>query len=371
MTNPTISPLMPIIQKEIVEKGAITVADYMALALGHPEHGYYMRENPFGRKGDFVTAPEISQIFGELIGAWCAELWLQTGGGDLQLIELGPGRGTSMSDILRATASVPGFHDSLCITMVETSESLKNIQKSALMEAHSRIYWQNDIEDLPRMPAIFLANEFFDALPIRQFIKTDGGLKEKMVTMDLDDPDRLVFTIQEMGLTLVKGGDYSDDGSVTETCPAARIVMQQICDHLRVHGGAGLAIDYGYTGGSAGNTLQAVRDHGFYPVLETPGKADITAHVDFDNLAEIATESGLRVFDVVPQGAFLMKLGAEIRAEIVTRNASEAQAEEVYSGLERLISPSEMGELFKALSFTSYEGITLAGFNPIDGEEDT
>ncbi len=365
------SPLMPIVQKEIIDKGAITVADYMALALGHPEHGYYMRENPFGRKGDFVTAPEISQIFGELIGAWCAELWLQTGGGDMQLVELGPGRGTLMSDILRSTAHVPGFHDSLCITMVETSESLIEKQKTKLQDMHPRVYWQRDIEDLPRMPAIFLANEFFDALPIRQFIKTDGGLKEKMVTMDLDDPEKLVFTIQEMGLTLVKGGDYSDDGSVTETCPAARMIMQQICDHLRVHGGAGLAIDYGYTGGSAGNTLQAVRDHGFYPVLETPGKADITAHVDFDSLGAIASESGMRVFDIVSQGALLMKLGAEIRAEVVMRNASKEQREEIVSGLERLISPSEMGELFKALAFTSYEGITLAGFNPLDEENDT
>jgi NADH dehydrogenase [ubiquinone] 1 alpha subcomplex assembly factor 7 len=364
------SPLMPIIQQEIMQRGAITVADYMALALGHPEHGYYMRENPFGRKGDFVTAPEISQIFGELIGAWCAELWMQTGGGDLQLVELGPGRGTLMNDLLRSTTHVPSFHDSLCITMVETSQSLRAIQRDALTERHPRIYWQNTLDDLPHMPAIFIANEFFDALPIRQFIKTEGGLKEKMVTMDIDDPDKLVFTIQEMGLTLVKGGQYSDDGEVVETCPSARLIMQQICDHLRIFGGAGLVIDYGYTGQSRGNTLQAVRDHGFYPVLETPGKADITAHVDFDSLATIARDSGMRVFDIVPQGELLMRLGAELRAEVIMRNASPEQREEIFSGLERLVSPSHMGELFKSLSFTSYEAITLAGFPPLDDMDD-
>ncbi len=347
----------------IRSKGPMTVADYMAQALGHEEYGYYMRRDPFGHKGDFITAPEISQIFGELLGAWVAAFWQQMDGGDFALVELGPGRGTLMKDILRVTAPVPDLHESMCVVMVETSPALRRMQEVTLVGAHSRIGWQPDIDDLPRMPIIVIANEFFDALPIRQFVKTPDGLQEKLVDIDPDDDSKLCFIIQEMGIRLVKGGAYSGDEVVVESSPATRTIAGDLAQHLHAFGGGGLVIDYGYAGGSRGNTLQAVKNHGFHPVLETPGEADITAHVDFDTLSDSFTEQGILTYGPVPQGTFLTRLGAEIRAESLLRNASKQQQDEIIAGLTRLVSPNEMGELFKAMSFVADEFIP-AGFEP-------
>ncbi len=351
-----------LIVQRIHEKGAISVADYMELALSHPEYGYYMNHDPFGSKGDFTTAPEISQIFGELIGAWAAMLWAQMGGGEIALIELGPGRGTLMRDALRATRNIPSFHDHLCVSLVDMSPSLRNFQQATLTDIHPRIHWHPDLEELPNMPAIFIANEFFDALPIHQYIRTHEGLKEKMVGIDNENPEKLRFTIKQLGLSLVKGGAYSDDGAVIETCPAAREVIYTIAAHLKTYGGAGLAIDYGYVGGSRGNTLQAVKKHGFHPVLENAGEADITAHVDFDMLAAAAEESGIFHHGVISQGTFLMRLGAEMRTQVLLRNASDTQKEDIITSVKRLIMPEHMGELFKVISFTSNPNIIPAGF---------
>jgi NADH dehydrogenase [ubiquinone] 1 alpha subcomplex assembly factor 7 len=355
-------PLHNLIVQRIRESGAISVAEYMELALSHPEHGYYMHRDPFGSRGDFTTAPEISQIFGELIGAWAAMLWAQMGGGEIALIELGPGRGTLMRDALRATRNIPSFHDHICVSLVDMSPNLRRIQQSTLKDIHPRIHWHPDLEELPDMPAIFIANEFFDALPIHQYIRTHEGLKEKMVDIDPEQPEKLRFTIKQLGLSLVKGGAYSDDGVVIETCPAAREVMYNIAAHIKAYGGAGLAIDYGYTGGSRGNTLQAVKKHGFHPVLEEAGHADITAHVDFDMLTAAAEESGIHAHGVISQGNFLMRLGAELRTQVLLKNASDAQKEEIITSVKRLIMPEYMGELFKVMSFTADPNIIPAGF---------
>lgn len=357
--------LKSLILDSIREKGPMTVAEYMQLALGHPEYGYYMRQDPFGRKGDFITAPEVSQIFGELLGAWVATLWHQLGAEDITLVELGPGRGTLMKDMLRATEHVPGFHDALCVVMVETSPTLKRMQQAVLTGSHSRISWQKDVRELPDMPAIIIANEFFDALPIRQFVRTAAGMKEKLIERDAEDPDKLGFVIQEIGIRLIKGGAYSGDEVVVESSPAARAVVHSLAAHLEQFGGGGLVIDYGYTGGSRGNTLQAVKGHGFHPVLEDPGAADITAHVDFDVITNAFADHGIMTYGVQKQGAFLTRIGAEMRAEALLHRATPEQQDDIISGLRRLISPHEMGDLFKVLAFTSDERVVPAGFEDV------
>lgn len=354
--------LKSLILDTIRDKGPMTVADYMQLALGHEEYGYYMKQDPFGRKGDFVTAPEVSQIFGELLGAWVATLWHQLGAEDVALVELGPGRGTLMKDMLRATEHVPGFHDALCVVMVETSPALKRMQQAVLVGSHSRIAWQHDIRELPDMPIIVIANEFFDALPIRQFVRMAEGLKEKLVEIDPEDEEKLCFVIQEIGIRLIKGGAYSGDEVVVESCPAARSVVHTLAAHLERFGGGGLIVDYGYTGGSRGNTLQAVKGHGFFPVLEEPGNADITAHVDFDTISDAFDDHGIATFGPVGQGAFLSRIGAELRAEALLSRATPEQQDDIIAGLKRLISPHEMGELFKVLAFTHDGRVIPAGF---------
>lgn len=351
-----------LILNQIREQGPMTVAQFMELALGHPDYGYYMHRDPFGSKGDFITAPEISQIFGELIGAWAAMLWTQMGGGEVALVELGPGRGTLMHDALRATRNIPAFHDHLCVSMVETSPKLRAMQRQKLLELHPRIHWHDSVDDLPALPAIIIANEFFDALPIRQYVRTHEGLKEKMVDIDPNAPDCLTFSLRNMGLQLVKGGAYSDDKAVIETSPAAREIIYTLAHHFKTYGGALLAIDYGYTGGSRGNTLQAVHQHGFHPVLVNAGEADITAHVDFDMLAAAAVESGLHSHGVISQGTFLLKLGAEMRTQVLLRNATDMQKEEIITGVKRLVMPEHMGELFKVLCISADDSITPAGF---------
>jgi NADH dehydrogenase [ubiquinone] 1 alpha subcomplex assembly factor 7 len=353
--------LLEIIKTRIRDHGPLTVAEYMELALAHPEHGYYMHRDPLGAEGDFTTSPEISQMFGELIGAWTAAYWQMSGGGDLAIVELGPGRGTLMRDLLRATAHVPGFHESLLVLLVETSPQLKRMQRALLTGKHSRIAWLPDLTQLPEVRTVFIANEFFDALPIRQFVKTPEGLKERLVDIDTDTGE-LHFTLQEMGIRLVKGGTHYGDREIVESCPLARTVATQMAAHMRAFSGAALMIDYGYTGGSRGNTLQAVRKHAFFPVLKDPGTADLTAHVDFDMLAQVFEEARLDVQGPVTQGEFLLRLGAKLRAEALLERANAAQRETIISGLHRLTAPSEMGELFKVLGVCDDPRLSLAGF---------
>ncbi len=354
--------LKAILREKIRRHGPLTVADYMELALGHPEHGYYMHRDPFGAGGDFTTAPEISQVFGEMLGLWCGDLWHKAGEPDIAVVELGPGRGTLMQDFLRATAHIADFHDHLCIVLVETSPKLRRLQQATLYARHPRIGWQPSLDELPRLPSFFLANEFFDALPVRQFVKTPEGLKEKLVDIDPEDNEKFCFIVKELGLKLVKGGKYAGDEAIVESSPASRAVASRIAAHLHAYGGAGLIIDYGYTGGSNGNTLQAVRRHGFHPVLEDPGEADLTAHVDFDALAEVFRESGIATYGPAPQGSFLSRMGAELRAEILMQRADMKQRETIASGIQRLISAAQMGDLFRVLGFVSDATLQPDGF---------
>jgi NADH dehydrogenase [ubiquinone] 1 alpha subcomplex assembly factor 7 len=397
----------------IVEaEGPISVARYMALCLGHPVHGYYATRDPFGARGDFTTAPEISQMFGELIGLWCAEVWTRMEcPSRVALVELGPGRGTLMADILRAARAVPGFFDAAALTLVETSPKLREIQARTLAGADVR--WAASVEEaldpgpspckgeggparsdgsgrdrpesssvLPdphpalafgqahsplakgretdALPAIVISNEFFDALPVRQFVRTREGWRE-----------RLVGPGKKAGLAFGLAAEPPDlalpnapQGAIREISPQAVAVTTRIADHVVRHGGASLAIDYGYAGGF-GDTLQALRAHAFADPLAAPGAADLTAHVDFGALGAAARRAGAATMALLPQADFLERLGLNLRAEALSR-ATPDKRDAIITAAARLTdrSPRGMGALFKALAFADPRLRALPAFEP-------
>lgn len=353
--------LLQIIKNSIREKGAMTIADYMQLCLSHPQYGYYIKQDPFGARGDFVTAPEISQVFGELIGLWCADLWAQCGGGAAALVELGPGRGTLMMEALRATRHLDGFHDHLTVHLIETSPILQSTQFHTLQNAHDRLEWDETIDALPEKPCFIIANEFFDALPIRQHVQTAQGIKERRVGIDSESGE-LCFVLEGGGISLAKGDNNIKEGTIIESCQAAKEIISRIGAHLNRYGGALLMIDYGYLGEAHQDTLQAVKSHLYHPLLKDPGDADITAHVDFNTLADLAKDAGLSVYGPVSQGKFLVRLGAEIRTEKLLAEANEEQAAQLISGVKRLIDPAQMGDLFKVMAVCADRQTVPAGF---------
>ncbi|MDX1974791.1 MAG: SAM-dependent methyltransferase [Rickettsiales bacterium] len=322
--------LLEIIKKTIQKKGPLNVADYMALALSHPEHGYYMKKDPLGREGDFTTAPEVSQIFGELIGLWLTEQWRIAGHPEMALVELGPGRGTLMNDILRASKMVQGFHDAIKVHLVETSPTLKQKQWKNLAGKHACLEWHDSIASLPAKPLLLVANEFFDALPIRQF----AGDSERMITVS--EQGTLEFSVPDEYIT-------------AERCESATAIMATIAQHIETHGGVALIIDYGYEHGS-GDSLQAIKQHSTHNPLETPGEADLTAHVDFGALRKAALAYQVDVHGPRAQGAFLGQLGAIERAMQLCSHANETHQSQIMSGLTRLVSPEAMGELFRVMT---------------------
>jgi NADH dehydrogenase [ubiquinone] 1 alpha subcomplex assembly factor 7 len=354
------SALAEIIRDRIAQQGSISVADYMELALAHPEHGYYRKQDPLGARGDFITAPEISQIFGEMIGLWCAQIWMQMGRGPVSLVELGPGRGTLMGDVLRATRKIPEFHDAITIHMVETSPMLAHTQYLRLRHEHPRIEWLDSVEALPESPTILIANEFFDALPIKQFVMTEDGVRERRVAFESGE---FMFVDGPAGLQLAKSGQAIAPGTVMEQCPAARSIMRLLAARLKAHGGAALVIDYGYFGDAHHDTLQAMKAHSFHSVLRDPGEVDLTAHVDFATLMGIARDGGLMVPELVTQGEFLLRMGAEMRLQALLKAAAPAQRDLLITGLQRLISPQAMGNLFKVMAVCADATIELPGFH--------
>jgi len=344
----------------IRQEGPISVERYMALALGDPQHGYYMTRDPLGASGDFTTSPEISQMFGELIGLWCADLWLRAGQASISLVELGPGRGTLMSDVLRATKAVTGFHDALQVTLVEMSPVLSAIQKQTLANAHPRIEWATTIATLPEKPTIIIANEFFDALPIRQFQKRNQAWHECLI--GVDDNNILVFGLAQDPMRM--SGPGGSEGDILEYAPISETIMRDLAGHIAQFGGAGLIIDYGYTQSGFGDTLQALKAHEFVNPLETPGEADLTVHVNFESLELAACESGARTHGPITQAQLLDRLGIDTRVETLIRKASPQQANDIRKARERLIDPATtgMGQLFKALAISNNEWPTPAGF---------
>ena len=336
--------------------GAITVADYMAEVLAHPDDGYYMSGDPFGARGDFVSAPEISQMFGELIGLWCAETWRLMGAPDpVRLVELGPGRGTLMADVLRAARIVPAFRAALDLHLVEISPALRARQSELLAESAGEVSpaWHEHLDAVPDGPLLLIANEFFDALPIRQFEKHPEGWCERLVTLGPDGA-ALVFALTPPGahLAALLPAALLDapPGAVAEISARAIVIAGEIGRRLAAHGGAALITDYGYARAKTGATLQAVRRHAAHGVLEDPGTADLSAHVDFATLARAAAEAGAKIHGPVPQGRFLEALGIDARAEALRQSATPEQAAAVGAARRRLTHAEGMGELFKALA---------------------
>jgi NADH dehydrogenase [ubiquinone] 1 alpha subcomplex assembly factor 7 len=356
------SALLDHLRRRIAHEGPLTIAQYMETCLAHPEHGYYMTRDPFGVAGDFTTAPEISQMFGELIGLWAAQVWQSMGKPEnLKWIELGPGRGTLSADAHRAMVGVPGLSDCLEMHLVETSPVLRERQSATL--SNCRPVWHDTLTTIPAGPCVFIANEFFDALPVRQLVRAGTGWRERTVAMS--ETGAMEFSQSPMlGIDplLPRGLKSVTDGDVVEISPASIGIVRAMADWLRSEGGAALVVDYGHSTSAPGDTLQAVKNHAYHDVLDAPGEADLTAHVDFAELASTAMQAGADVHGPVTQGAFLKDLGIEIRAAQLCDQAAPDQQAAIKTALARLTAPDAMGRLFKVMAITAPGLPQLAGF---------
>ena len=347
------SPLETEIRRRIALAGPMPVAEYMALCLFDPKHGYYNTHDPFGARGDFITAPEVSQMFGELIGLWVSAVWKQMGAPEnVRLIELGPGRGTMMKDVLRAAKIVPEFRAAIVTHLVEISPLLKAQQEKALEDAGVPIFWHAALADVPKGPAIIFANEFFDALPVNQAIKTERGWHERRI--QIDSSDQLAFTIAPEPLPFFQTLLPSD-----LQAPRAGAIFEWRADTAAIElgrrvvngRGAALVIDYGHTETGLGETLQAVGQHAYADPLTLPGNLDLTAHVDFQSLSRAVEAMGTNGFGPIEQSLFLRRLGIEQRA--ASLKAKTGRSTEIDQALARLIGQNRtaMGELFKVIAF--------------------
>lgn len=336
----------------------------MSIALHDPMHGYYARRDPIGSSGDFTTAPEISQIFGELLGAWMLQVWReQDAPSPARLVELGPGHGTLMADVLRMAKLDPEFLSSIQITLVETSPRLRKAQAEKLKDAPVTVYWAERFDDtLTDRPLFLLANEFFDALPIRQFVQTEYGWCERMVGLDRERNLAFALAPSSRALDIPAGCGKPRAGDIYEASPISEAITGQIAAVIARHGGAALIVDYGYGANSGfGETLQAVAGHKFASVLQNPGEADLSSHVDFAALARTAENAGAKTYGPVAQGALLGELGIDIRAERLA-SANPEQADNIAAAVKRLRSPEQMGTLFKALAILPKGAARPPGF---------
>ena len=358
MTNPT--PTLPeLIDMQIRASGPMSVASYMGLCLTHPSKGYYKSDDPLGAGGDFVTAPEISQMFGELIGFFIVNLWQQMGSPkDFTLLELGPGRGTLMADMLRVACRAEGFRDALDLRLFETNPALIAEQNARLEPYEPK--WIDAFEKVGQGPLMVVANEFFDALPIRQFVRMEDGWHERMV--GLNDGKRS-FGLNPTPIPASAMPDAVGDApanSVLEVGLASGEVMKRLAAIVSTQGGAILAIDYGYGRTQTGETLQGVRRHQYADVLEAPGETDLSAHVDFEALGNVAAKAGLAVHPPATQGEFLTRLGINERATALSA-ANPGSASDIAAAKARLVAPEQMGTLFKAFCAAS-PGLAPPGF---------
>jgi NADH dehydrogenase [ubiquinone] 1 alpha subcomplex assembly factor 7 len=356
------------IRRRIELAGPMPINQYMSLCLSHPEHGYYMTRDPLGRAGDFTTAPEISQIFGELIGLWAATVWQAMGApANLLLVELGPGRGTLMRDVLRAAQVVPEFHAALAVHLVEISPLLAQLQRQTLNGLGAPVVWHQSLHDVPDGQLIVIANEFFDALPVHQAIRKSNGWHQRVVEVDrvgnlafgvADEPTahfNLLVPAALRNAPVDELYEWRDD-----------LIAFELGRCIARNRGAALVIDYGHVEGAAGETLQAVGEHSYANPLLTPGVVDLTAHVDFQALANVAESMGACAHGPLTQGEFLRRLGIEARARVLKTNATQNQTMEIDSAVARLtdMSRTGMGEMFKVLGFADSCVKSLPGFEP-------
>jgi NADH dehydrogenase [ubiquinone] 1 alpha subcomplex assembly factor 7 len=345
----------------IAAQGPISVAQFMTLALHDAQAGYYAIRDPFGRAGDFITAPEISQMFGEMLGLWLGQVWMDQGAPkNTHLVELGPGRGTLMADALRVLKRVPGFCEQVEIVLVEASPALREFQKARLADSGARLRWTAHF-DLGEVPLLLIANEFFDALPIRQYVKTGRGWCERMVVAKDGALDFALAPQATLAAAIPASRAGAPDGGVYEASPAATALIAEIARIISTQGGAALLLDYGYAHTGFAETLQAVRNHQPSPVLADPGASDISAHVDFAALAESARQHGATVSGPKGQGAFLEALGIGTRARKLAE-ANPAETDKIMGAIDRLTAPSEMGTLFQAMALSPSAAPPLPGF---------
>ena len=341
----------------IARTGPISLADYMADCLMHPELGYYATRDPFGTGGDFITAPEISQMFGELIGLALAQSWIDQGSpAPFSLAELGPGRGTLMADVLRATKAVPEFHTALTVHFVETSPTLRQAQVQAVPDA----IWHDSVATLPDQPLFLIANEFFDALPIRQFVREGDAWREKMVGLTDDALSFGLSTAAPIALLEHRLADTAE-GDLVEHCTALPAIMQTVGQIIDAHGGMALIIDYG-DWQSLGDTLQALKAHDHVDPLATPGTSDLTAHVDFAAIAHNAAPA--KFTRLTTQGVFLERLGITARAQTLAHGLSGTARDAHIKAHRRLTHPAEMGDLFKVIGIYPATAIPPPGLEP-------
>jgi SAM-dependent MidA family methyltransferase len=356
----TAMSLTPHLVQMIRESGPMTVASFMQTALLHPLHGYYTTQMPFGTAGDFTTAPEISQMFGELLGLCIAQAWIDQGSPtQFTLAEAGPGRATLMADILRATQQVPGFHGALQIRLIEASPKLRAVQAETL--AGYAPLWVDGFGDLPPAQLFLIANEFFDCLPPRQFIREGDGWAERVIGLDGAGALRFGKTKPAPNDMLSHRIDDTKGGDLVEVHPGASAVATQIAEHIAQNGGLGLIVDYG-DWRSVGDTVQALRAHAPVDVLDGPGTADLTVHVDFEVLAEATTAAGAVHTRLTPQGVFLERLGITQRAQTLAQNLSGEALDTHVAAHRRLTAPEEMGTLFKVLGIVPATAPLPAGF---------
>jgi NADH dehydrogenase [ubiquinone] 1 alpha subcomplex assembly factor 7 len=340
-----VTPLCDILRERIAADGPITVADYMADCLMHPEHGYYTHQEVFGRQGDFVTAPEISQMFGEMIGLALGSAWKAQGSSkNAIVVELGPGKGTLMRDLRRIAPAISGF-DQLPVHMLESAPKLRDIQAEAI----PGVIHHRDISTLPQVPLFLIANEFFDALPIRQFCRTTAAWEEILIgarggalNFGRAAPQLFDFLTHRL--------DDTQPGDIVECCPALTPIIVEISERISVHGGAALIVDYG-DWRSQGDTLQAIGDHKMVNPLTAPGMTDLTAHTDFEaifNSAAPAIASRLTT-----QGVFLERLGITQRAQTLAQKLTGTALDTHIAAHRRLTHPDEMGNLFKVMGLAA------------------
>ena len=361
------SPLEQEIRRLIAATGPMPVANYMRLCLTHPQHGYYTTRDPFGSSGDFVTAPEISQMFGELIGLWMAAVWQQMGAPEnVRIIELGPGRGTLMHDALRATRVVQEFCNAMVVHLVEVSPALRQVQQRTLEGLHVPVLWHARLEEVPPGPCIVIANEFVDALPVYQAVKQANGWHERLIDVAPDGNLSIVAApepLPHFEAALPRGLRTAPEGAIFEW--RADSLALELGRRLRDEGAA-LIIDYGHAQFGLGDTLQAVAGHSFTDPFRAPGNADLTAHVDFEAFAQCAESMGARIHGPIRQRDLFLRLGIVQRANTLKANAPASKAAEIDVALARLIAEGArgMGELFKAI------GVAAPRLGPLPGFEE-
>ena len=351
-----------ILARRIAAEGPIRLDHYMAECLLNPEHGYYATRDPFGATGDFITAPEISQMFGELLGLCLAQVWLDQGApGRFLLVEPGPGRGSLMADMLRAIRAVPGMLEAADIHLIEASPALRKVQRERL--AGHAVTWHDGFDTLPKGPLFLVANEFLDALPIRQFERRGQGWAERQVGLDADG--KLIPGLAPPVPLARLEARLADttEGDVVEICPAAVAFAEAVAARVAQAGGIAIFIDYG-NWRSLGDTFQALRAHAPESPWANPGASDLTAHVAFEPLAQAARAAGARPSAMTPQGVLLERLGITARAERLARGLTgEALAAHV-AAHRRLTHPEEMGHLFQTLAVTPATAALPPGFDP-------